>query len=458
MKQKSTLFFSLVLILILAIGCQSNPAPSPLSASLSELSGKVDTKQAGQEDFTPASADTALEVNGQVQTGDDGRVRLDLSSGTIIRVGPSSFFTLTANDEVEGGLATRLKLDIGKIFIILNGGSADVETPSGVASVRGSYMKVEVDPVTFDIYITCLEGDCSANNPAGAVNFTNGQKVVLFHRDPATGNWTPPNVEDMTPEDFQEWLDENPEAKDLFDQAMATLTAMAQATEPPTEEPTESPTEEPQPQPSPELSQVAPPADASNGCFAIIQPQTGNALPKQGQVTFEWEAQSGASQYLVTFFDQNGRRVTINTSETSTTNYIEFLPAGGSYSWFVTSYGADGNEICSTTASTFSKPQGDPTPKPTRDRSEDEPTLEPEASATTPPTKPPKPTPPPACEGSDYCDPNSSCYDEVYCVECIVEGVDKCEQQSQCNDVNTCEYDEAYYFCYDPGASICGQP
>jgi hypothetical protein len=156
-----------------------------------------------------------VQVNGQVQTGDDGRVRLDLSSGTIIRAAPSTLFTLIANDEMEGGLATRIKMEIGKIFIILNGGSADVETPSGVASVRGSYMKVEVDPETLDIYVTCLEGDCSATNPAGTVNFTDGQKVVLFHRDPVTGNWTAPNVEPMTPEEFQEWLDNNPEARDL---------------------------------------------------------------------------------------------------------------------------------------------------------------------------------------------------------------------------------------------------
>ncbi|HRQ24769.1 MAG TPA: FecR domain-containing protein, partial [Anaerolineales bacterium] len=231
MTLKNVLLFILILAILGVSGCQQEAGISTLSAALSELSGTVDTKLAGQEDFIPASADTILDVNGQVQTGNDGRVRLDLSSGTIIRVGPSSFFTLTANDEVEGGLATRIRLEVGKIFIILNGGSADVETPSGVASVRGSYMKVEVDPVTFDIYITCLEGDCSASNPAGTVNFTNGEKVILFHRDPVTGNWTAPNVEPMTPEEFQEWLDNNPEARELFDQAMATMTAMAQPTE-----------------------------------------------------------------------------------------------------------------------------------------------------------------------------------------------------------------------------------
>src|SRR5688572_13753936 len=128
---------------------------SQLTAILSEILGQVDVKHAGQDSFVPASTDTVLEVEGQIQTGGDGRVRLDLSSGTIIRVAPSSLFTLTSNDEVEGGLLTKIKLELGQIFIVLNGGTAEVDTPSGVASVRGCYMMVT------DGYVTCLEGNCS---------------------------------------------------------------------------------------------------------------------------------------------------------------------------------------------------------------------------------------------------------------------------------------------------------
>lgn len=393
MNGRNFLFACMIMIIMLAAGCKPAVESSPLSAALSELSGTVDTKQAGDSAFLPASANTVLEVNGQVQTGDDGRVRLDLSSGTIIRVAPSSLFTLISNDEVEGGLATKLKLDIGKLFIILNGGSADVETPSGVASVRGSYMKVEVDPETLDIYITCLEGDCSASNPAGAVNFTNGQKVVLFHRDPVTGNWSVPFVEPMTPEEFQEWLDNNPEAADLFNEAMATMTAFV--------EPTETSTPTSTPQPTPTLQQVLPPGDSSSACFRIIQPEEGANLPQIGQVTFEWEEQSGAQKYLVTFIDEFGRRATIQTTETSTTNFIEIFPNGGQYNWFVTAYSADGSEICSTAESTFSKPQGDPTSTPTRI-----PNPDPDPTSTLPP-----PPTEDSCTIEEKCDPyNEECF------------------------------------------------
>lgn len=392
MKSKTAFLFLFLIITLAAASCQSNETPSPLSASLSELSGKVDLKQAGAENFVPASEDSRLEVNGQVQTGDDGRVRLDLSSGTIIRVAPSSLFTLLANEEVEGGLATKIKLELGKLFVILSGGSADVETPSGVASVRGSYMKVEVDPETMDIYITCLEGTCTASNPAGTVEFTNGQKVILFHRDPETGNWTAPTVEPMTPEEFQEWLDNNPEAKELFEQAMATITALAQPTDTPIPTATATAT-----------TRASDPSAAGGGaCFSIIQPQSGESLPKQGRVTFEWEEQPGAELYVMTFIDPNGNRATIETTGTSTEKYIEILPAGGQYSWFVTAYGADGREICSTTPITFTKPQGDPTPKPTKEPDPDY----------QPPEPTPEPTEEPAC---NPCDEASSCYDPMLC-------------------------------------------
>ncbi|MBX3038795.1 MAG: FecR domain-containing protein [Anaerolineales bacterium] len=381
MNKKFALPFVIAFIIISLIGCQTESV-SPLSASLSELSGKVDIKQANQDGFAPANANTTLEVNGQVQTGDDGRARLDLSSGTIIRIAPSSLFTLTSNEETSGGLITKIKLEIGKIFIILNGGQADVETPSGVASVRGSYMKVEVDPITKNIYITCLEGNCSASNPAGTVNFTNGQKVILFAFDESTSTWTAPGVLPMTQEEFDEWLENNPEAKELYDQAMATITALSQP--PATQTPTATPT----------LEQALPPTEASNACFQVVNPPAGASLPKQGQVNFEWTEQAGAEYYVITFIDANGNKATIQTTETNPSYYIEIFPNGGQYEWFVTAYRADKTEICSTGSNNFTKPKGDPTPRPTRES-------QPEATSTPIPCDP--------------CDEEGSCYDTYAC-------------------------------------------
>jgi hypothetical protein len=374
---------AILLVSILALGaCKSQDVPT-LSAALSELTGKVDLKQEGSDAFSPAAADSVLDVNGQIQTGDDGRVRLDLSTGTIVRVAPSSMFTLTSNDEVDGGLATKIKLELGQIFIILNGGTAEVETPSGVASVRGSYMMVEVDSETGDVYVTCLEGDCGAENPAGGVTFTQGEKTLLFHQN-EDGTWTVPNVEPMTPEDFEEWLNENPEAKDLFDQGMAALTATAAAAPTATDEPTATP------EATPTIVSALPPAGSSGPC-GVIRPARGSALPHQGQVLFEWESQPGAQKYVITFTNNNGNTVSFETTENSMEKYIEVLPEAGEYDWQVAAYGEGGNALCDSGPVEFSKPDSNPQPEP---------------------VNPQEPDPEPVCDPMD-CE--GSCPDSYYC-------------------------------------------
>ena len=338
MSRAKTILLLAIFLTVLA-ACKPEVVPSALTASLSELQGLVDIRPTGEGDFAPATTESVLGVNGQIQTGDDGRVRLDLSSGTILRVAPSSLFTLASNEEVEGGLATKIKLELGQVFIILNGGSAEVETPSGVATVRGSILEVLVDPVTGDVYVLCAEGDCTAGNGAGTVHFTAGQKTILYFS--ATGEWTLPILEDMTPEEIQNFLDNNPELLEVINE-------LFNQQNPP-------PAPPPPPPPAP-----PPPGDGDgNGgdtCFSIIQPPPGSELPHQGRVTFEWEAQPSASYYVITFTDANGVSFSFETTETEISKYIEIMPDAGEYSWGVTAYNEDETEICSAESAAFSKP------------------------------------------------------------------------------------------------------
>ncbi|MCA2000910.1 MAG: Ig-like domain repeat protein [Chloroflexi bacterium] len=185
--------------------------PSGLSAILKEISGKVEIKPVGEEAFIPATTNSLLQEQGQVLTGDDGRVRLDLSSGTIIRLAPNSLFTLISNQPADESLKTRLQLAVGKLFVILNGGSLEVETPTGTAAVRGSYMSVVYDPASGETRITCLEGNCSLENQNGRVEITAGQTAVI------RGAGQPPQAGYMSQEDFQEWLNNSPEAKIIIE-------------------------------------------------------------------------------------------------------------------------------------------------------------------------------------------------------------------------------------------------
>ncbi len=337
---KTTRWNTLLLILsllLLTSACQPTPTASPLTGTLSELSGRVESKSAAEAAFQSAEAGDTIQVNDQVQTGDDGRVRVDLSSGTLIRVAPSSLFTLASNEPAEGGLATKLKLQLGRIFVILKGGSVDVETPSGVASVRGSYMMAGIDPETQDVVVTCLEGNCSA----GGINFTDGQKVT-FHYNPSTGKYGAPSLEKMTEEDFQLWLENNPEARQIYNQILAGQSA-ATATRTPT----------PSPTPTTQTTIIT---DTETNCFSLQAPPDGALINATGLVTFTWEPQEGAASYEVVFTSPGGAQNTLVTTSASLANFIDIFPFGGTYSWEVTALRADGTPICTAKAFAFSKP------------------------------------------------------------------------------------------------------
>lgn len=376
-KRFAVIRFLALSALLFFSACQSQPTPtasaSPLTAALSEIQGQVGVKQPGAADFSPASSGMTLQPGGEIQTGDNGRVRLDLSTGTIIRISPSSLFTLVSNQPASGGLATSLKLDLGQIFIILKGGTADVTTPSGVASVRGSYLGVEVDPSTGDVYAMCVEGHCAASNDAGSVDFGGGQKTLLFHKDPTTGLYTVPTVGTMTPEDFQKWLDENPEIADIVNLA---LTAMA---------PTPVGTELPATQ--------APTTGGSTGgnvCLNITSPTDGSSLLQSGPINFSWDSKQGASKYILTIHYPNGATAFFETTDTSITRYMESMPAGGSYSWDVTALDTSGNQICKTDSITFSKEKYEKPPR--------------------------KIIPGPVCDSSNiqFGNPSAPCYCDLY--------------------------------------------
>ncbi|MBI3158074.1 MAG: DUF3048 C-terminal domain-containing protein [Chloroflexi bacterium] len=181
-------------------------APALPAATLGDLSGDVQARPSAADGFSPAQLGTAVNPGGSVKTGDDGRARLDFEDGTTVRVTPLSVFTLTAIETEEGDLLKKIQLEAGKLFIILGGGSLEVDTPSGQASVRGSYMGVSYDPGTGIATMTCLEGTCTLQTDAGEITLGPGESAEVSDID------SPPEEGVMDTEDVQEWLDENPEA------------------------------------------------------------------------------------------------------------------------------------------------------------------------------------------------------------------------------------------------------
>lgn len=337
----------LPLILLVALflsGCGSPTTATDtvvpdFSASLTEIEGLVEMKNPDQADFTAAANGDSLQVLGQVRTGADGRAAIKLSTGSIVRVAPSTLFTLEINETAEVGLFTQLKLEAGKLWIVLNGGSIDVNTPSGVATVRGSYMMVWVDPGTGDVWVDCLEGWCQAGNGTATLDLIASQGGVLYSFDP-TGSVPPPPplLRTLTQAEIDEFLANNPELANVMDAIIATASALPGLTELPT------------------LPPIVPSPDPASACFSLTNPANGAALSSTGAVEFTWNGQTGAAAYTITITQPNGYQLTFPALDTSHLRYLESLPAAGTFQWQVTAYDDAGAPLCTAGPFTFVKP------------------------------------------------------------------------------------------------------
>lgn len=202
----------LVLSIFLA-SCGGAPPPDDnRQATFTLILNDVQARADANADLEPAALGDRLQVGGQAWSGADSRARLDLEpDGTIVRIGPDTLFTLEALEQDTASPFARLELLFGQIWIILAAGSLEVQTPYGLAAVRGSYMSVAFDE-TQGMVVTCLEGHCSLANEAGTVELTGGQVSSI----PQAGEAPSPAAE-MDEGQFLEWQEASPEAVQLLD-------------------------------------------------------------------------------------------------------------------------------------------------------------------------------------------------------------------------------------------------
>lgn len=181
-------------------------------AVISEFDFKVSVRVAAEGDYILATPGMSIQVGGAVQTNATGHARLDLKpEGTIVRVAPNSAFTLSQLEESKGEPKSAISLFFGKIFIMLNGGSLDVQTPSGVASVRGSVMSVSYDPELDRIQVACLEGVCSLIDDEGNEVYMNEGESAYVEM-----NGQIVQLEGIDQGEILIWLEEVPELKDFM--------------------------------------------------------------------------------------------------------------------------------------------------------------------------------------------------------------------------------------------------
>jgi hypothetical protein len=191
------------------------------SAEVSEIQKTVEARNTESEAWGDASAGQVISVGGGVKTGKEARARLEISDGSILRLSADTEFLLTDLSTEPTDPVTKLKLDTGKIWVFvieeLGAGMFEIETPSGVATVRGSFMSVAYSSTFGHMIVTCLEGKCQLAGRGGAVvNLSGGEQSEILGdgRDPS-----PPRPMDAS--ELNDWDREVPEARDVVQQLRA---------------------------------------------------------------------------------------------------------------------------------------------------------------------------------------------------------------------------------------------
>lgn len=119
--------------------------------------------------------------------------------GSILRVNPNSQVRLTSGDE-RGALVRTLELEFGEVWARVNrrdGAEFRVQTPAGVAAVKGTEFLVRVDAEGGTTVIT-LEGVVEFFNQAGRTDVTAGRKAQ------ASGQADAPEAAAATPEELRQ--------------------------------------------------------------------------------------------------------------------------------------------------------------------------------------------------------------------------------------------------------------
>lgn len=150
-------------------------------------------------DGTPAQLGTRLRNGDVVATSRSTRAALRFTDdGSILRVNPNARLRLTTGEE-RGVVVRTLNLEFGEMWARVTrhqGTTLRVQTPAGVAAVKGTEFVVRVDSLGVTTVLT-LEGVVEFFNQAGRTDLGAGQTVTV---DSATA----PTARPATPADIRQ--------------------------------------------------------------------------------------------------------------------------------------------------------------------------------------------------------------------------------------------------------------
>ncbi|HLE26851.1 MAG TPA: FecR family protein [Anaerolineales bacterium] len=186
-------------------------ASATRSAQLSELQKTVQARGQADAEWQSAAEGETIGAGGGAKTGDEARVKIDITDGTILRLAPNTEFKLEALSPQPTDPVTKFSLAAGKVWTMVTGlgnGSFEIEAPAGVATVRGSFMGTAYFPAAEHFIVTCLEGACRLAGQSGRfTDLVTGQQSEIR----GIGN-DPSPAQPIDPAELRDWGANFPEA------------------------------------------------------------------------------------------------------------------------------------------------------------------------------------------------------------------------------------------------------
>jgi len=184
------------------------------SVTITDIQGGVQVRTSPAAAVTPAVLGQTLPIGSSLQTDASGQATLEFPDGSLIRIASGTTFQLVEVGNTASNPNTAVKLNLGTLFIYVQAALGqrvfDVQTPAGVASVRGSYMRVDYYPESDTVILTCLETQATCIlvdvHDGITLTMTNGKRGIIIFGQPFG------QVEGLTSEDLEDFLTAIPAA------------------------------------------------------------------------------------------------------------------------------------------------------------------------------------------------------------------------------------------------------
>jgi hypothetical protein len=204
LKNRLFTYFAVVMMLFLSNWGHASTAKE--IALVLKVQGNARIRSS-QQNWQTLNRGRRLNDGDKIQTGDNGLVALVFTDDkSMMKIRANSHITL-AGDRTEKGIAKKIAMTLGSLWakIVPGGGGFQMETPSGIAAVKGTEFYAMVDS----------EGNTSIIGINGLVELFNelGSVMVSMGKTGTLGKNTQPKLE--TTQTFDDWADPESDYSEL---------------------------------------------------------------------------------------------------------------------------------------------------------------------------------------------------------------------------------------------------